>query len=321
MSEKIHLIKYIPSEFSGKRLDQALALLFPEHSRARLQSWIKANQVQVNGVFLRGKDKIQGGELIEINAEIAVTETWQAQALPLQVVYEDEYLLVINKPMGLVVHPAIGNPDKTLLNALLHHCPTLATLPRAGIIHRLDKDTSGLLVIAKTLQTHTYLVNELQSRHIHREYETIVNGVMTAGGTVDAPIGRHPTHRTKMAVTNNGKPALTHYRVLKKFRAHTHVHVQLETGRTHQIRVHMAHIHYPIVGDAAYGGRVYLPKQATPQLSEILQHFKRQALHAKQLTLVHPSSQEILKFIAPLPSDMQNLLDELNNDAKTRQLN
>lgn len=312
--QKINLTAIIPEELASKRLDQALAILFPDYSRARLQSWIKAGQVLVDGTLLKAKEKVSADQEVIIAATISSNENWRAQPIELNIVYEDDDVLVINKPAGLVVHPGAGTPDSTLLNALLHHCPQLNTIPRGGIIHRLDKDTSGLLVITKTLPAHTKLVADLQEREISREYEVVVNGVMTAGGTIDAPIARHPRDRVRMAVVPTGKPAITHYRVLEKFRTHTHVKVNLETGRTHQIRVHMAHIHYPIVGDPVYGGRLKLPKGCSEELRTTLQKFKRQALHARRLEFVHPISGETMTFKAKLPTDMKQLIIDLQED-------
>lgn len=316
MSEKIHLTSIIPDEMSGRRLDQVLADLFPDYSRARLQSWIKAGVVLLNNTpAQKPRDKVQGGEQIEIKTELAAEVSYQAQAIALNIVHEDDDILIINKPAGLVAHPAAGNPDMTLLNALLHHDPTLETVPRAGIVHRLDKDTTGLLVIAKTLSAHTALVAAMQAREIKRHYECIVSGIVTSGGTIDAPIGRHKTARTKMAVVSSGKPAVTHYRLLERFAAHSHLSVQLETGRTHQIRVHMAHIQHPILGDPVYGGRPRLPKGASPELITCLQNFKRQALHAKTLALVHPRTGEALSWTVDCPEDMQACLATLRNNA------
>lgn len=307
----------IPSELAGRRLDQALAELFPQYSRSRLSQWIREQFISVDGQFVAIKHKLRGGEQIIINAELAEQGNWQAQAIPLVVIHEDEDVLVINKPVGLVVHPAAGNPDSTMLNALLHHCPDLQQLPRAGIIHRLDKDTSGILVVAKNLQAHTHLVRELQERNIKREYRAVVQGVLTAGGTVDAPIGRHPRVRIKMAVVQSGKAAVTHYRVSERFRAHSLLKVMLESGRTHQIRVHMTHINHPIVGDQVYGGRLGLPKGATEALSTCLKQFKRQALHAYQLEFSHPRTQEWCAWQAPIADDMQHLIEVLRSDAES----
>jgi len=306
----------IPPSCAGMRLDQALAQLFGEYSRSRLSQWLKAGQVRVNGQQLRGRDKVWGGEQVQIHAELEEQTDWQAEAIPLDIVYEDEQLLVINKPAGLVVHPAAGNPAGTLVNALLHHDASLNTIPRAGVVHRLDKDTSGLLVVARTLTAQKSLVEQLQAHSLLREYQAVVMGVLTAGGSVDAPVGRHRVQRKRMAVTPNGKPAVTHYRVVERFRAHSWIRCRLETGRTHQIRVHMAHIHHPLVGDPVYGGRLRLPKKCNETLAESLRHFRRQALHAGRLGLVHPSSGETLEWEAALPADMESLLASLRADAK-----
>jgi 23S rRNA pseudouridine1911/1915/1917 synthase len=304
----------IPAHLAGYRLDKALAALFPTYSRARLQQWIGAGQVLVNSIPSRNKDKVQGGEFIEITAQPEIEVAWQAEMLPLNLLYEDEDILVVNKPAGLVVHPGAGHSNNTLVNALLHHAPELAQLPRAGIIHRLDKETSGVLVVARSLVAHTQLVNSLQLREIKREYQAVVNGIMVAGGTIDAPIGRHPIHRTKMAVVDNGKPAITHYRIIHRYRAHTHLRVQLETGRTHQIRVHSAYQHYPLVGDPVYGGRLQLPPASSESFKIILRNFTRQALHAAKIGLIHPTHQQWMQWKAPLPEDMQQLLTALAED-------
>ncbi|MEK7991612.1 MAG: 23S rRNA pseudouridine(1911/1915/1917) synthase RluD [Thiotrichaceae bacterium] len=309
-----HFSTEIPLTMAGYRLDKALAELFPDYSRARLQQWIKQGHVLVNNEQIRSKDKVQGGEQIEIQADMPQTVTWEAQDIPLDICYEDEDILIINKPAGLVVHPGAGNEDGTLVNALLNHAPELDRIPRAGIIHRLDKDTSGILVVARSVAAHTHLTEQLQAREFLREYQTIANGVMISGGMVDEPIGRHPTLRTRMAVTNNGKPAITHYRVKTRYRAHTHLNVKLETGRTHQIRVHLAYIKYPIVGDPVYGKRVILPKQSSEEFVQLLKDFKRQALHAATLGLQHPTKQEWMQWSVPIPADMQQLLDMLAQD-------
>ncbi|BBB15672.1 pseudouridine synthase [Candidatus Rickettsiella viridis] len=307
----------VPEHLAEKRLDQILSALFPAYSRSRLQSWIRSQQILVDQQIKRPRDKIKAGALITIAATLPEETKWEAQSIPLDIVYEDETLLVVNKPAGLVTHPAVGNPDKTLLNALLHHCPPLKQLPRAGIIHRLDKDTSGLLVIPKTLNAHTQLVKQLQARTIQRDYYAVVEGVLISGGTVNAPIGRHPKLRKKMAVnTFSGKEAVSHYRVIERFAHHTLIKVQLETGRTHQIRVHMAHIHHPLVGDKTYRGRLQLPKKAGPELISCLRQFSRQALHAEHLKLIHPLSQEVIEWQAPLPEDMIKLINCLREDKK-----
>lgn len=301
----------VPPELGSRRLDQVVAELMPEHSRARLQGWIKDGQLLLNGAVCKPKDKVRGGDRIALHAVLEVQDRWEAERIELDIVYEDEDLLVINKPAGLVVHPAAGHMDGTLVNALLHHAPQTGHLPRAGVVHRLDKDTTGLMVVAKSLIAHTSLVAQLQARTMGREYEAVVLGALTGGGTVNAPIGRHPTQRKKMAVVKDGKPAVTHYRLVRRFRAHTHVRCKLETGRTHQIRVHMAHIRHALVGDSTYAGRMRTPAGATEQLQEILRTFQRQALHAQKLELEHPSTGEWMTWEAPLPQDMQDLLAAL----------
>jgi 23S rRNA pseudouridine1911/1915/1917 synthase len=267
----------------------------------------------------RPRDLLSGGERIVVNAEAPVASTVAAQAIELAIVHADDWLLVIDKPAGLVVHPGAGNRDRTLQNALLHYDPALAELPRAGILHRLDKDTSGLLVVARTLAAHTALTRQLQARAIEREYEAVCSGVLTAGGTIDRAIARHRTDRVRMAVRDDGREAVTHYRVIERFRAHTHVRVALETGRTHQIRVHFAHVRHPLVGDATYGGRLLLPRGATPALVEALRTFPRQALHAARLALIHPQSQQAVEWRAPLPRDIKLLLKVLREDTRAAQ--
>lgn len=314
MADEFELNTTVPELMAGQRLDRVLATLFSDYSRARIQQWIKDNRVLVNGVVLRPRDKVYGGESVQIKTVIESQGEWEAEAIPLDVIYEDEHLLIINKQAGLVVHPAIGNRSGTLVNALLHYAPELGLVPRAGVVHRLDKDTSGLLIIARTLVAHKALTDMMQRREIKREYAAIAQGVMTAGRTIDAPIGRHPQQRLRMAVVNNGRHAVTHYRVLERFRAHTFIRVQLETGRTHQIRVHMAHIHYPLLGDPVYGGRLRVPPACTEALSELLHRFRRQALHAERLALVHPFTNEEMEWQAGLPDDMLELLDVLRQD-------
>lgn len=301
---------------AGSRLDQGAALLFPDFSRSRLQAWIKSGALRVNGEQKVPKTKLLGGELLEVEAVLEENEAWQPQEIDLNLVHEDKDILVINKPAGLVVHPAAGHAEGTLLNAILHHTESAATLPRAGIVHRLDKDTTGLMVVAKSLRAHTHLVNQLQSRTMGREYEAVVVGVMTGGGMVDEPIGRHAVQRKKMSVSHSGKPATTHYEIIRRFREHTHLRLKLETGRTHQIRVHMAHLRYPIVGDQLYGGRLRLPKAAQPELVEFLRAFKRQALHARKLELTHPATQEMMQWECEVPQDMRQLLTLLQSDSE-----
>jgi 23S rRNA pseudouridine1911/1915/1917 synthase len=314
-SRYLEISATVPPEAAGQRLDQALAALLPDYSRSRLKGWIESGEILVDGATRRPRDKVSGGEAVLVRAELPQETRAEPQALALELVHEDRDVLVVNKPAGLVVHPGAGNPDRTLQNALLALDPGLAALPRAGIVHRLDKDTSGLLIVARTLPAHTALVRMLGERDIHREYEAICRGVMTAGGTVDAPIDRHPLERVKMAVREGGRESVTHYRVIKRFRAHTHVRVQLETGRTHQIRVHLAHAGYPIVGDRVYGGRLTLPKGAGEALRTALREFPRQALHAARLQLDHPVTGRPLECLAPLPDDMRQLLAVLAADA------
>jgi 23S rRNA pseudouridine1911/1915/1917 synthase len=304
----------IPPEQAGQRLDQALAALLPDYSRSRLKSWIESGEILVDGTARRPRDKVLGGEAVEIAASLPEDDRTEAQPIPLVLVHEDRHLFVVDKPAGLVVHPGAGNPDQTLQNALLALDPGLSTLPRAGIVHRLDKDTSGLLVVARTLPAHTALVRMLGEREVHREYEAVCRGVMTAGGTVDAPIDRHPTDRVRMTVREGGRESITHYRVIRRFRAHTHVRVQLETGRTHQIRVHLAHAGYPIVGDRVYGGRLAMPKGAGESLRAALRAFPRQALHAARLQFVHPVTGRSLECRSALPADMRTLLETLADD-------
>ncbi len=307
----------VSAELAGLRLDQALARLLPEHSRSRLKAWIQAGRVSLENRTPRPRDLLSGGERIVVHAETPVAREVTAQAIDLDVVHADDWLIVVNKPAGLVVHPGAGNRDRTLQNALLHYDPALAELPRAGILHRLDKDTSGLLVVARTLAAHTALTRQLQARAIEREYEAICAGVLTAGGTIDRAIARHRTDRVRMAVRDDGREAVTHYRVIERFRAHTHVRVNLETGRTHQIRVHFAHIRHPLVGDRTYGGRLLLPRGATPALAAALRAFPRQALHASRLALLHPHLQREVEWRTPLPRDIKALLKVLREDART----
>lgn len=304
----------VPTELGGQRLDQVAAQLFSEHSRSRLSAWIKDGRLTVDGAVVRPRDIVHGGSVLVLDAEQEAQGEWVAQDIELDIVYEDEHILVLNKPAGLVVHPAAGHQDGTLLNALLHHVPDLINVPRAGIVHRLDKDTTGLMVVAKNLQAQTHLVDQLQKRSVSRIYECIVIGVITAGGKIDAPIGRHGQQRQRMAVMDGGKQAVSHYRVLERFRSHTHTRVKLETGRTHQIRVHMAHINFPLVGDPAYGGRFRIPPAANPGMVQALKEFPRQALHARFLELEHPVTGQRMKWESPLPDDFVWLLTLLRQD-------
>jgi 23S rRNA pseudouridine1911/1915/1917 synthase len=304
----------VPEELAGMRLDQCLAEIFPDYSRSKLQIWLKDGRVLVDGEQRKGREKLDGGEEIELDAEAEQVVEYDAEDIPLDIVYEDDSILIVNKPAGLVVHPAVGNWTGTLVNALLNHVPSLDTLPRAGIVHRIDKDTSGLLMVAKTLQAHNSLVEQLQERSIHREYLALVKGWMTAGGTVDQPIGRHPVDRKRNAVRRDGKEAVTHYRLEQRFKRHTLIRVKLETGRTHQIRVHMSHINYPLVGDQTYGGRFQMPAECNPALADALRNFKRQALHATKLGLDHPDTDDYMEWELPMPEDMQNLIKLLTEN-------
>jgi 23S rRNA pseudouridine1911/1915/1917 synthase len=305
----------VPVEMAGQRLDQALAVLFPDYSRSRLQAWIRAGRVHVDGRVLRPRDRVDGGEQVTLDAELESRTDAGPEPIRLNVLHEDEEILVIDKPAGLVVHPGAGNPSGTLVNALLHHRPELRALPRAGLVHRLDKDTSGVMVVAGTPGAHASLVRQLLERRVSREYEAVCLGVLTGGGTVDAPLARHPVDRKRMTVREGGRPAVTHYRVLDRFRGHTHILCLLETGRTHQIRVHMAHVRHPLVGDPVYGGRLAIPAGASAVLIAALRGFKRQALHAVRLSFLHPGSGETVRFAAPLPEDLARLLVVLREDA------
>ncbi|MEX5485824.1 23S rRNA pseudouridine(1911/1915/1917) synthase RluD [Proteus mirabilis] len=316
MSQQIRLNATVADSQLGQRLDQALAELFPDYSRSRIKEWILDNRVQVNDKIINKPKKMLGGEKIEVDALIEEDVRWEPQNIPLNIVYEDDDILVINKPRDLVVHPGAGNPDGTVLNALLYRYPEIVNVPRAGIVHRLDKDTTGLMVVAKTVPAQTHLVEALQRREITREYEAVATGRMTAGGLVNEPISRHPTKRTHMAVHPMGKPAVTHYRVMEHFRAHTRLRLRLETGRTHQIRVHMAHIHHPLIGDQLYGGRPRPLKGASEEFRETLRRFDRQALHATMLRLYHPITGIEMEWHAPLPDDMVELIRVLKVDAE-----
>ena len=305
----------VPESAAGRRLDAVVAELFPEYSRSRLSAWIKSGDVSVDGAPARGRDPVRGGEQVALNV-VQETQTHAvAEDIPLDVLYEDEHVFVIDKPAGLVVHPGAGNPAGTLVNALLFRDPALELLPRAGIVHRLDKDTSGVMVVARTLTAHTALVEQLSNRQVHRQYLAVVVGALVSGGTANAAIDRHPRDRLRMAVREDGKDAVTHYRLRERFRAHTALECRLETGRTHQIRVHMQHLKHPIVGDPLYGGSFKLPKGASEELIAALRAFKRQALHAEVLEFMHPASGEPIRCSAPLPADMQQLLALLRADA------
>lgn len=319
MSEE-PIIKILTEEFAGKRLDVVLAELFPEYSRSRLKLWIEQGQVLVDGDTARPKQKVFGDEEIRLFAQPIESETaCEAEDIPLDIVHQDESIIVINKPADFVVHPAAGHYTGTMQNALLYFDESLAAIPRAGIVHRLDKDTTGLMVVARNLSSHKYLVEQIQLHEVIREYQAVVHGVMTGGGMVDRPIGRHPRDRIKMAVTDNGREAVTHYRLLERFREHSHIRVQLETGRTHQIRVHMSYLHHPIVGDPVYAGRHRVPAGASQELIDYLKAFRRQALHAWKLTFTHPEHGRKVSFEAPLAEDMKKLIDLLHQDQQTHE--
>lgn len=302
----------VPTQLSGQRLDQVAAQLFSEFSRARLQHWIKSGDLRVDGQLVSPRHKLLGAEQLTLTAVIEPTHHDTATQIDFPIVATDPHFWVINKPAGLTVHPGAGTSGATLLNGLLHLDPKQAELPRAGIVHRLDKDTTGLMVVARSLEAHTALVRDLQRREMQREYEAVCMGVLTGGGEISAPIGRHPTQRIRMAVRPNGRPATTHYRVLQRYQHHTHLRLQLDTGRTHQIRVHMAYLKHPLVGDPLYGGRQRLPAGISANLRTQLQEFPRQALHAAELSFPHPITREWCSWQAPLPDDFQGLLTALS---------
>lgn len=317
MREPMKHTATIDERQNGKRFDQALAELFPDYSRSRLQGWIKAGHVLLDGDIVAPRFRVSAGQQVVLEVEAERVSEAAPEPMQLNIVFEDDDLLVINKPAGLVVHPGAGNPSGTLLNGLLHHAPELEALPRAGILHRLDKDTSGLLLVARSIRAHTRLVRDLEKRRLRREYRAICNDRLTAGETVDAPIGRHPTQRTRMAVNEKGKPAVTHYRVLARFVNYSFLAVRLETGRTHQIRVHLAWRHHPLVGDPVYGGRLKIPAGTSEQLADALKSFRRQALHASDLAFRHPQSGAEMSFHAALPADLLAILNALDGGTKT----
>jgi 23S rRNA pseudouridine1911/1915/1917 synthase len=306
----------VPAAAGGRRFDAVLAELFPEYSRSKLAGWIRSGDVLLDGRQARPRDPVRGGETVRLQAVEEVQVRAGPEDIALSILHEDEALIVVDKPPGLVVHPGAGNPAGTLVNALLHHDPALARLPRAGIVHRLDKDTSGAMVVARSLQAHTALVAQLSARQVHRQYLAVVVGALVSGGTADAPIDRHPRDRIRMAVREDGRDAVTHFRLRQRFRAHTALECRLETGRTHQIRVHMAHLKHPIVGDPLYGGPLKLPKGATPELVEALRGFRRQALHAETLAFTHPLTGAPLRCTAPVPADLRALLRVLAADTR-----
>ena len=302
----------IPERMTGQRLDVALSEMLPDYSRSKITAWIKSGEALINHKPFKPKDKVNGSEMVELTISQKKNNDWVGEDIPLNIVFEDEDIIVLNKVVGLVTHPGAGNWSGTLANALLHYEPKLATLNRAGIVHRLDKNTSGLMVVARNEKSQKYLVEQLQTHSVSREYSAIVYGHMVAGGTIDEPIGRDTKDRVKQAVSSHGKEAVTHYRVIDRYQNHTHIKAILETGRTHQIRVHLSHIGYPLMGDPMYGGKVRFPKKADVILKEAIVNFKRQALHARKLTLTHPISGELMSWKAPLPEDMLALLDVLS---------
>jgi len=301
----------IPDRLIGQRIDAAIAKMLPDYSRSKITAWVRSGGALINDKTFKPKEKVLGGEIVSLTIKQEKTNDWQAEDISLDIVFEDDDIIVVNKPVGLVTHPGAGNWTGTLANALLHLDPNLANLDRAGIVHRLDKNTSGLMVVARSELAQKNLVEQLQTHSVSREYSAIVYGHMISGGTVDEPIGRDPKDRIKQAVVEDGKDAVTHYRVIDRFAHHTHVKAILETGRSHQIRVHMSYIDHPLIADPMYGGKIRFPKKADEQLKDVLKGFKRQALHAKKLTLTHPISGEEMSWKAPLPQDLQDLLKAL----------
>ena len=307
--QKLNII--IPERMTGNRIDSSLSEMLPDYSRSKITAWIKSGDALIKQKSFKPKDKVIGNEVIYLTINSKQSNNWIAEKIPLNIFYEDEDIIIINKQFGLVTHPGAGNWNGTLANALLYYDPSLSTLDRVGIVHRLDKNTSGLMVIARNEKSQKYLVEQLQNHSVSREYSALVYGHMIAGGTIDEPIGRDPKDRVKQAVLMSGKDAVTHYRAIDRFKSHTHVKAILETGRTHQIRVHLSHVGHSLIGDPIYGGRVRFPKKASEELKHALLNFKRQALHSKKLTLNHPISGELMSWKAPLPDDMQELLKVL----------
>ena len=312
--KKIELEITIPKELDGKRLDVALSELLPEYSRSKIQSWIKAGEVGVNNLNHRQRDVVNADDIVKINTVPKNTDKDQAEAIDLNVIHEDDEIIIINKQAGLVVHPGAGNQRHTLVNALLHFDKNLDVLPRAGIVHRLDKDTTGIMIIARTIKSHTHLVSELQKRNIKRNYRALICGQLIAGGTIENKIGRHPVQRTKMTVTDKGKLAITHYKIVKKFQHYSYLDIQLDTGRTHQIRVHMNSINHPVIGDPMYGKNSFLKKGIETSLRDHIKNFKRQALHAYSLELIHPKIKKLVNYKAEVPDDMKNLIKILEKN-------
>ncbi|HRD70110.1 MAG TPA: 23S rRNA pseudouridine(1911/1915/1917) synthase RluD [Legionella sp.] len=317
MIEHIQKQLTVPREYHSQRIDAVLAQLLPEYSRSQISTWIKTGAIKMNNKICKPKDKTLGGDVIDLIVDYSESDPdfnqCEPENIPLDIIYEDDHVLVLNKPAGLVVHPGAGNREHTLVNALLYHAPDLHHLPRAGIIHRLDKDTTGLLIVAKTLTAHTSLIRQMQAREIQRHYITLVQGHVISGGTIDTGFGRHPRNRLKMTVTGQGRQAITHYTVNKQYQDFTLLDVRLMTGRTHQIRVHMAHINHPVAGDQLYSGRMRFPINASDTLRTVLQQFKRQALHASSLSFHHPVTHKEVTCEAPMPEDFKLLLTTLDN--------
>lgn len=315
LDDEINISLVFADEVDGMRLDQALAAELPDYSRERLKSWVKSGECLVNGKKEKPNLRLKGGESVEIKAQLDDVDSWNIpEDIPLDVIYEDKDLLVVNKPKGLVVHPGAGNKSGTLVNGLLHYIPELKKLPRAGIVHRIDKDTTGLLLVAKTLSAHTYLSSQMQEKKIQRQYLALVYGEVISGKTIDAPIGRSPKERTKMAIVNNGREAITHYRLKNKYRKFTLLDVKLDTGRTHQIRVHLAHDGYPIVGDFTYGPKRRCPSSFSNESQEVVNNFNRQALHAYKIGFVRPGKKKLIELEAELPEDFKLLLKAVNEE-------
>ena len=305
----------VPAEFAGQRLDVVLAQLMPSYSRNRLQDWIQAGRVLVEGEVLRSRDRLQGEELIEVWPQQAAPQSYAPQDIPLQIVHADDDLIVVNKPAGLVMHPAPGHADGTLLNALLFHFPETLHVPRAGIVHRLDRDTTGLVAVARTEVASLSLTRQLQERTMHRQYQALVQGELIAGQTLDAPIGRHPRARQQWCVRSGGREAITHIRVRKRYVGMTLLDVHLETGRTHQIRVHLSHLGHPVIGDPVYGGKRRMPAGLTAEIRDCVAAFQRQALHAGSLKLRHPNQDKECAWEIELPEDFRALLERLEGGA------
>lgn len=306
--EREVLSALVPVALSGNRLDAAAAALFSQFSRSRLAEWIRAGRLTRNGQPARPRDKVDAGDELQVFPEADNRVDWAAEPLPLDILYEDEHVMVVNKPAGLVVHPAAGHHGGTLVNGLMAHAPEMSSLPRGGIVHRLDKDTSGVMLAARSTLAHKHLVAQLADRSVKRIYAAVCRGTFSGGGTIDAPIGRHPTARTKMAVVSDGKPAVTHYRIAERFGAHSLLEVRLESGRTHQIRVHLAWRKHPLIGDPLYGGRAFRPAGASAKLLDMLDGFSRQALHAREISFEHPKTGEVMCFSTEIPADMAALI-------------